>query len=64
MEARLFDAGETLHAPHLIDIEIAWVLRRYAACGEIDGAQGGAAMGDLADFPLWRYAHDFLLPRA
>ncbi len=25
----LFAAGETLHAPHLIDLEIAQVLRRY-----------------------------------
>jgi predicted nucleic acid-binding protein len=29
VERRLFAAGETLHAPHLIDIEVARVLRRY-----------------------------------
>jgi predicted nucleic acid-binding protein len=63
VEERLFAAGETLHAPHLIDIETTQVLRRYAAGGEIDGARGRAAIDDLADFPMRRYAHDFLLPR-
>jgi len=62
-EPRLFAAGETLHAPHLIDVETAPVLRRHAAGGEIDGARGRAALTDLADFPLRRYPHDFLLPR-
>jgi predicted nucleic acid-binding protein len=63
VEERLFAAGETLYAPYLIDIETAQVLRRYAAGGEIDGARGLAALSDLADFPLRRYPHDFLLPR-
>jgi predicted nucleic acid-binding protein len=63
VEARLFAAGETLHAPHLIDVETAQVIRRYAAGREIDSARGRAALADLADFPLRRYPHDFLLPR-
>jgi predicted nucleic acid-binding protein len=61
--ARLFDPGETLHAPHLIDVEVAQVLRRYAAAGEIDPERGRSALIDLADFPLRRYPHDILLPR-
>jgi predicted nucleic acid-binding protein len=63
VEERLFAPGEILYAPYLIDIETAQVLRRYAAGGEIDGARGLAALSDLADFPLRRYPHDFLLPR-
>jgi predicted nucleic acid-binding protein len=31
VEERLFDVVHTLHAPHLIDIEVAQVLRCYAA---------------------------------
>ncbi len=27
---RFFAEGETLHAPHLLDVEVAQVLRRYA----------------------------------
>jgi len=47
----------------LLDVEVAQVIRRYAATGEIDNERGRAALGDLADFPLRRYRHDFLLPR-
>ena len=63
VEERLFEPQQTLHAPHLLDIEVAQVIRRYAAKGEIDSKRGRAALADLADFPLRRYPHDFLLPR-
>lgn len=63
VERRLFGASETLHAPHLLDIEVAQVIRRYAAAGEIDGPRGAQAIADLGDFPLRRYPHGFLLPR-
>jgi predicted nucleic acid-binding protein len=63
LEPRLFAARETLHAPHLIDVEVAQVLRRYAAHGEINDERGRAALADLRDFPLRRYPHDFLLQR-
>ncbi len=63
VEERLFAAGETLYAPHLIDVEVAQVIRRYSANGEIDSERGRAALTDLADFPLRRFPHDFLLTR-
>jgi predicted nucleic acid-binding protein len=63
VERRLFDARETLHAPHLLNIEVVQVIRRYAAAGEIDQERGRAALADLEDFPLRRYPHGFLLPR-
>src|SRR3954471_6622093 len=63
VEARLFAQGETLHAPHLLDVEVAQVLRRFAARGEIAPERGRSALADLADFPLQRYPHDLLLPR-
>ena len=63
VEDRLFSPGRTLHAPHLLDVEIAQVIRRYAASGDIDGERGRLALTDLSDFPLRRYPHDFLLPR-
>jgi predicted nucleic acid-binding protein len=63
VERRMFDTRRTLHAPHLLDVEIAQVLRRYATAGEIDRDRGAAALADLADLPLRRYPHDFLLPR-
>jgi predicted nucleic acid-binding protein len=63
VESWLFDPRQTLHAPHLLDIEVAQVVRRYEAKGEIDDERGRAALADLADFPLRRYPHEFLLPR-
>jgi predicted nucleic acid-binding protein len=63
VEERLFDVGHTLHAPHLIDIEVAQVLRRYAATGQIDPGRCRDALSDLSDFPLHRYPHNVLLQR-
>ncbi len=63
VEQRLFQSSQTLHAPHLLDVEVAQVVRRYAAGKEIDVERGRAALADLADFPLRRYPHDLLLPR-
>lgn len=59
----LFAANETLHAPHLIDLEIAQVLRRYERSAVISADRGAEALTDLADFPLTRYPHFVLLTR-
>jgi predicted nucleic acid-binding protein len=61
---RIFAAGQTLHAPHLLDVEVAQVLRRYAIAGDLDNQRARAALDDLADFPIRRYPHGLLLPRA
>ena len=63
VERRLFEPPQTLHAPHLLDVEVAQVVRRYAGNGEIDAERGRLALVDLADLPLHRYPHDFLLQR-
>jgi predicted nucleic acid-binding protein len=63
VEERLFAPRATLHAPHLIDVEVARVIRRYAGAGKIDGERGREALTDLADLRLTRYPHDLLLPR-
>lgn len=60
---RLFADGETLHAPHLLDLEIAQVLRRYARVGGLDATRGSQALDDLADLPLARYPHEPFLAR-
>jgi predicted nucleic acid-binding protein len=63
LEGRLLAEGETLHAPHLLDIEVAQVLRRYAARGELTPARGQNALDLLAQFPIARYSHEPLLAR-
>jgi predicted nucleic acid-binding protein len=61
--ARIAPTGETLHAPHLIDLEVAQVLRRYRRQRALDDARALAALRDLADLGIERYAHDVLLAR-
>lgn len=63
VERRLFAGKDTLHAPHLLDVEIAHVLRRYALAGDVSAARGSDALEDLGDLSLHRYPHDALLPR-
>ena len=60
---RLFAQGETLHAPHLIDVEVEQVLRRYALAGMLGAERGAEALEDLADFPMARYPHTPFLSR-
>ena len=63
VERRLFAPGETWHAPHLLDLEVAQVVRRHVRGGEMSAARGQPALDDLAILSLTRYAHDLLLPR-
>jgi predicted nucleic acid-binding protein len=63
VEARLFRGRDSLHAPHLLDVEVAQVLRRYARTGGLAAERAAQALDDLADFPLLRYPHDLLLAR-
>ncbi|MFZ0889498.1 MAG: type II toxin-antitoxin system VapC family toxin [Candidatus Binataceae bacterium] len=63
VEARVFAPGVSLHAPHLIDVEVAQVLRRYVAAGAIAPSRGNDALQDLRDISLIRYPHDVLLER-
>jgi len=63
VETRLLGTLQALHAPHLLDVEIAQVIRRFALSGEIDVERGQAALDDFMAFPIQRHPHDFLLPR-
>lgn len=60
---RLFASGESLHAPHVIDVEAAQVIRRFESRGDIGEARAREALEDLRAFPLRRHAHGVLLPR-
>lgn len=61
--ARVLAPRESLHAPHLIDLEIAQVLRRWERAGALATRRGEEALEDLADLPLARYPHQMLLGR-
>lgn len=63
VEQRIFSPLESLHAPHLLDVEVAQVLRRYVHDKTITAQRGQEALEDLGDLALSRYPHDFLIPR-
>lgn len=63
IEERIFGSGETLHAPHLIDLEIAQVLRRYCAAGDLSSQRAEEALEDFMILGVFRYPHEVLLPR-
>jgi predicted nucleic acid-binding protein len=60
---RLLAEDDSIHAPHLIDIEVLQALRRHARNNEIGGVRAKQALQDYADIPMRRYTHDLLLPR-
>jgi len=62
--ARLLDPAETLHAPHLLDVEVVQALRRYAVAGELGPRQADRALADLLDLPVRRHPHTVLIRRA
>lgn len=63
IDKRIFSPQVPLHAPHLLDVEVAQVLRRYVRDKTITTQRGQEALEDLGDLPLNRYPHDFLIPR-
>jgi len=63
LEARLFAPGETLHAPQVIDLDIAQVLRRHTLAGLMTAERGAQALDLWRAFALRRWPHEALLPR-
>jgi predicted nucleic acid-binding protein len=60
---RIADPELGLHVPHLVDVEVAHVLRRYVRDGDLDAASAEAALQDLRDLDLVRHPHEPLLDR-
>lgn len=59
---RLAPDDQTLHAPHLLGIEVAQVVRRYVAVGDVSAERGAQALADLSDLDVIRYPHEPLFP--
>jgi predicted nucleic acid-binding protein len=60
---RVLRSGETIAAPHVLDLEAAHVLRRYVMAGELTAARAREAIADHRDLGICRYPHDVLLDR-
>ena len=52
-----------LHAPHLLDVEVVQVVRRYERAGAITAARTARAVAALVQLDFERHAHDMLLRR-
>jgi len=61
--ARLIRDGDTLHVPHLLDLEVASALRRLEAAAAVTPAEASQGLATLAALDLVRYAHDIFVPR-
>jgi predicted nucleic acid-binding protein len=60
---RMDRANEGLHVPHLFEVEVMNVLRRYALNGDLSAERARLAMNRLSAMRVTRYPHTALLPR-
>ena len=63
VQERVLDSEESLHAPHLIDIEVTQTLRRLVMLKEITAARGKQALEDHIALNIKRAEHKDLLDR-
>lgn len=61
IEKRIYSRNESLHAPHLLDIEVTQVLRRLAREGTVPARRAEEAVLDFQDLRITRYPHFILL---
>ncbi len=62
--AKVSELGGTLHAPHLLDVEVLSAIRRLCVSGDLKTRDGAMALTDLRELPATRYPHEDLLERA
>jgi predicted nucleic acid-binding protein len=60
---RIDDPSLSLHVPHLVDVEVAQVLRRLVRSGELGAKRATDAIAGLRDLDLERHPHEPLLDR-
>ena len=63
IEKRIYSHNESLHTPHLLDLEVTQVLRRLVREGALPAHRADEAVRDLLDLRITRYPHFVLLPR-
>lgn len=56
-------SSESIHAPHLLDLEVAHALRRLALARAIPSSRADEALEDYSELRVRRYSHTPLLPR-
>ncbi|MCC6172719.1 MAG: type II toxin-antitoxin system VapC family toxin [Gammaproteobacteria bacterium] len=64
LDALLLNGLETMHAPHLLDVEIVQTLRRLVLGAQLTGSRAAQAIDDFTQLVIERHAHTDLLARA
>jgi predicted nucleic acid-binding protein len=62
IETRIYARAESLHAPHLLDLEVVQVLRRLVREAAVSAQRADQALRDLLDLRVSRYPHFVFLP--
>ena len=60
---RIGSPAVSLHAPHLLSVEVTQVLRRLVRREQLSAARAAEAVVDLGDLDIARYEHEPLLVR-
>jgi predicted nucleic acid-binding protein len=60
---RISDPPLSVHVPHLLDLEVTHVLRRYVRDGLLRPARALDALDDLRALDLYRHVHEPFLDR-
>lgn len=60
---RIADPAESLHVPHLADVEVAQTLRRFVREGDLEATSARTALELLRGLDLERHTHEPLLDR-
>lgn len=61
--ASRLEQDPSLHAPSIVDLEVAQALRRFCDTGQLSPERGETAIDELASLPVRRYPHAPLLER-
>ena len=57
LRARLARPGESMHVPHLFDLEVLAALRRHVLRGRLSTDRAAQALAALSDMRAIRYSH-------
>jgi predicted nucleic acid-binding protein len=63
IEKRIFLRNESLHAPHLLDVEVPQVMRRMIRARAVSAERAHQLLEDLFSLRLTRYPHFVFLPQ-
>ena len=62
IEQRMFGSDEPVAAPHLIDVEVLHVIRRFRRTKQLTAARAEEALDDFGALAIIRYGHEILRP--